>query len=165
MSRRFAATSATILALVTVALALLGIWSALASRNFPAVADVAPWATRLTSYPSGLAIAAVGWLLVTRFPDKRYGWAWLGLGFAQIMQMACRDLGVLLLASGQTGPPSTGLLGLIGDYGFLFSLWLIGLVLLLFPDGRLSLEVLANRGLDDFHRRGADGGRDMDAPW
>ncbi len=62
----------------------------------------------------------------------------MGLGFAQIMQMACRDYGVLLLASGQTGPPSTGLLGLIGDYGFLFSLWLIGLVLLLFPDGRLS---------------------------
>ncbi len=137
MRRRFAA-SATIVALVTVAIALVGIWSALASRNFPALADVAPWATRLASYPSGLAIAAVGWLLVTRFPDKGYGWAWLGLGFAQIMQSACRDYGVFLLASGQTGPLSTGLLGLIGDYGFLSSLWLIGLVLLLFPDGRLS---------------------------
>ncbi len=138
MRSRLIAGSATILTLSIVAMAAFGVWSALASRDFPAVADVAPWASRLSSYPSGLAIAAVGWLLVTRFPTKGYGWAWLGLGFAQIMQMASRDWGVLLLASGESGPLSIGLLGLIGDYGFMLSLWLIGLVLLLFPDGGLS---------------------------
>ena len=137
MRRRLIAGSATILTLAAMAIAVLGIWSALASRDFPALVDVAPWATRFASYPSGLAILAVGWLLVTRFPSKGYGWAWLGLGFAQIMQMACRDYGVLLLASGETGSLSPAQLGLLGDYGFLSSLLLIGLVLLLFPDGTL----------------------------
>jgi hypothetical protein len=137
MRNRLIAWSATILTLAAVAMALLGIWAALASRNFPALADVAPWPTRLASYPSGLAILAVGWLLVTRFPTKGYGWAWLGLGLAQVMQMACRDYGVLLISSGETGPLSPAQLGLLGDYGFLSSLLLIGLVLLLFPDGTL----------------------------
>jgi hypothetical protein len=138
MRNRLIAWSATFLTLVIAAVAVVGIWSAIASRGLPALADVAPWATRLASYPSGLAIVAVGWLLVTRFPTRGYGWAWLGLGFAQLVQMACRDYGILLLVSGDTGVMSPGLLGLLGDYGFLCSLWLIGLVLLLFPDGRLS---------------------------
>lgn len=105
-----------------------------------------------------LPLLAVGWLLTARATGNPYGWLWLALALVGAAQWFIQTMADFLLRRGLQagevviavpGPagyltgvgggrlPPAQWLGLVGDYGWFTSIALLGLLLLLFPDGRL----------------------------
>lgn len=105
-----------------------------------------------------LPLLAVGWLLTARATGNPYGWLWLALALVGAAQRFIQTVADFLLRRGLQagevviavpGPagyltafgggrlPPAQWLGLVGDYGWFTSIALLGLLLLLFPDGRL----------------------------
>jgi hypothetical protein len=105
-----------------------------------------------------IPLLAVGWLLTARATGNPYGWLWLALALVSAAQWLIQTMADFLLRRGLQagdvviavpGPdgyltgvgggrlPLAQWLGLVGDYGWFTLIALLGLLLLLFPDGRL----------------------------
>ncbi|MEX0667462.1 MAG: hypothetical protein WD313_03960, partial [Acidimicrobiia bacterium] len=105
-----------------------------------------------------LPLLAVGWLLSARATGNPYGWLWLALALVSAAQWLIQTMADFVLRRGLQagevviavpGPdgyltavgggrlPLAQWLALVGDYGWFTSIALLGLLLLLFPDGRL----------------------------
>ena len=118
-----------------------------------------PGAQALIIYALGtLPLLAVGWVLTARATGNPYGWLWLALALVSAAQWLIQTTADFFLRRGLQagevviavpgpdgyltgvggGPlPLAQWLGLLGDYGWFTSVALLGLLLLLFPDGRL----------------------------
>ena len=118
-----------------------------------------PGAQALIIFAVGtLPLLAVGWVLTARATGNPYGWLWLAIALVSAAQWLIQTTADFVLRRGLQagevviavpgpdgyltgvggGPlPLVQWLGLVGDYGWFTSIALLGLLLLLFPDGRL----------------------------
>lgn len=125
----------------------------------PAIPDPNfPGADGLIVFALGVVpLLAVGWLLTNRATANPYGWLWLLLALVVASQQFIQVLASFLLGRSQLageiriavpGPdgyvigagesfPVVQWLGLVGDYLWATGILVLGLLLLMFPDGRL----------------------------